>query len=88
MYNTMDTLRKSLLYRSEHRGTREADMIIGSFARKNIEQLTDSQLEVYEKLLELPDQDLLNWAMKLSPLPAEHKSDVMTWLIEYVQNPS
>ncbi len=84
----MDILKKSLLYRSEHRGTREADMIIGRFARDNIQKMTDTQLNNFEVLLELPDQDLLNWAMKLSPLPSEYKSDVMTWLIDYVQNPS
>ena len=84
----MDTLRKSLLYRSEHRGTREADMIIGRFARDNIQKMTNTQLDDFEILLELPDQDILNWVMKLSPLPAEHQSDVMIWLIDHVQNPS
>ena len=56
-----DIRRKRLLFRSWHRGTREADLILGSFAEANLAAFDEARLDRYEALLECPDADLFDW---------------------------
>jgi antitoxin CptB len=63
--------RKKLLFRSWHRGTRELDLIFGSFADAAIETLDEGELDDYERLLNLPDTDLMDWMLIGKPVPAE-----------------
>jgi len=53
--------RKRLLYQSTHRGTKEADMIIGGFAREFLDSLTGDALDQFEALLSVSDPDLMHW---------------------------
>jgi antitoxin CptB len=57
----LDPRRRRLLYRSRHRGIREMDLIMGCFADAFIETLSDVELEEFERLIVLPDQELLGW---------------------------
>src|SRR5450830_1858382 len=50
----LDPRRRRLLFRSWHRGIREMDMVYGHFADAQIAVLSDAELGVYERLLELP----------------------------------
>jgi antitoxin CptB len=78
--DSLDIRRKRLKFRSWHRGTREADLILGRFADRHIPEFTDDQLDRYEALLELSDPDLYNWMTGREPVPAEHDSDIMRLL--------
>jgi antitoxin CptB len=64
--------RKRLLFRSWHRGTREADLLLGSFADANLGSLTSAELDAYERLLEENDADLWDWLIGNIPAPAAH----------------
>jgi len=66
----LDNWRKRLIFRSWHRGTREMDLIMGSFADKNVSGFTESELTAYETLLETPDPDLYNWIAGVETPPA------------------
>ncbi|HSK38178.1 MAG TPA: succinate dehydrogenase assembly factor 2 [Arenibaculum sp.] len=79
----VEVRRKRLSFRSWHRGTREADLIMGRFADRYVREMTEEQLDRYERLLELSDPDLYNWMTGREPVPAEHDSDVMRMLIGY-----
>lgn len=57
----LDTRRRKLLFRSWHRGMREMDLILGSFADAEIARLSDAELDDYERLLEISDTVLLPW---------------------------
>ena len=50
-----DIRRKRLLFRAWHRGTREADLILGSFAEAHLDAFDAAQLDRFEALLECPD---------------------------------
>ncbi len=56
----IDILRKKVLYMSTHRGCKEMDIILGQFAESQIHTLTDAEVLIYEKLLELSDNILYN----------------------------
>ncbi len=57
----MNNLIKKLLYRSNHRGTKEMDLLIGGFANENIKKLTQIELKEFEILLNFTDKDLSSW---------------------------
>lgn len=50
--------KKKLLYMSTHRGCKEMDIILGSFAKNHLDQLTIEELEVYERLLSESDAEI------------------------------
>ena len=68
----LDTRRRRLLFRSWHRGTREADLIMGRFADLHIGTLDDADLDAYEQLLDALEADLLAWLTGASAVPPEH----------------
>ncbi|HQX27733.1 MAG TPA: succinate dehydrogenase assembly factor 2 [Alphaproteobacteria bacterium] len=72
--------RKRLVYRAWHRGTREMDLILGSFADKNVAGFSDAELDEFEGLLQLQDPDLYNWITGTEPVPANVESDLFTKL--------
>lgn len=57
----LENMRKRLIFRSEHRGTKEMDLLMGSFAKAFVPGFTESQLREYEGLLTHNDPDLYNW---------------------------
>ena len=57
----MNNLIKKLLYRSNHRGTKEMDLLIGGFAKENLKKLTPIELEEFELLLNFTDKELSSW---------------------------
>ena len=56
-----EILKKQIIYRSTHRGTKEMDLLLGNFVKKNIGKFTDSELEDLENLLEIDDEILQKW---------------------------
>ncbi len=78
-----DLRRKRLLYRATHRGTKEADVIIGGFFQENTAQLAEERLDEAEEFLEVSDLDLVEWIMGRKPIPDRWKGsildDVLVW---------
>ena len=75
---------KKLLYRSCNRGCKETDLIIGRFAKENLDKMTDEELEVFSELLELSDADIYDWYIKKKPLPVEKINPVVTRLLNFI----
>lgn len=80
MADDIEVRRKRLRFRAWHRGTREADLLIGSFADAHTNGFDEGQLDRFEALLELSDPDLYNWMTGRETVPAEHDTDVMRLL--------
>lgn len=83
MTNSPDIRRKRLLFRSWHRGTREADLLLGSFAEANLGGFDNARLDHYEALLECPDADLFDWITGRVALPPEYDTDVTRLLLAF-----
>ena len=56
-----DILKKKILYRSKHRGTKEMDLLLGNFVKKNIDKFNESEINQLEKLLEIDDEIIHKW---------------------------
>tara|TARA_B100001057_G_C22208833_1_gene703748 strand:- start:45 stop:305 length:261 start_codon:yes stop_codon:yes gene_type:complete len=54
----IDKFKKRLLYRSQYRGTKEMDKLIGSFVKDKINTLNKEELIELEKFLEIDDDNL------------------------------
>jgi antitoxin CptB len=87
MAEALDIRRKRLLFRSWHRGTKETDLLLGSFAEQHLSALSAAQLDRYEALLEENDAALFDWITRREPPPAEHDSDVLRLLMDFRYRP-
>ena len=56
-----EILKKQILYRSAHRGTKEMDLLLGNFVKKYIDELNDKDLKDLESLLHIEDEILYKW---------------------------
>lgn len=79
----LDSRRRKLLFRSWHRGMREMDLVLGSFADARIAALTDAEIEQYERLLEIPDTDLLPWITGEKPMPAREETVMLKQVVAF-----
>jgi antitoxin CptB len=70
----LDLRRRRLLFRAWHRGMREMDLIMGRFADTAIETLSEGDLMHFERLIDVPDCDLLAWITGGEAVPAEYDS--------------
>jgi antitoxin CptB len=82
-----DRRRKRLHFRSWHRGTRESDLILGSFAEAHLAAFDDAQLDRYEALLDCADADLFDWIAGRAAPPAAHDHDVTRLLLAFRYTP-
>ena len=57
----IDQLKKKIIYRSNYRGTKEMDKLLGAFTKKYINQLNQEELIDLEKLLDIDDTSLYNF---------------------------
>ena len=57
----IDQLKKKIIYRSNYRGTKEMDKLLGAFTNKYIDELSYKDLINLEKLLDIDDSNLYNF---------------------------
>ena len=58
---SLEKLKKRLLYQSQHRGTREMDLLLGKFAEKTLPSMTQEEAKKFDTFLSLPDCELYEW---------------------------
>ena len=76
--------RRRLLFRAHHRGTKEADLMVGGFVTRHIHAFTEAELDELEAVLEYQDVDLTDWLMGRRPVPPSHATPILSrMLAEY-----
>ncbi|WP_245704590.1 FAD assembly factor SdhE [Belnapia rosea] len=73
----LDPRRRRLLFRARHRGTKEADLMIGAFVERLVAGFTEAELDELEAVLEYPDVDLADWLSGRRPIPAECRTPML-----------
>ncbi len=56
-----EILKKQIIYRSNHRGTKEMDLLLGNFVKIYINKLKNKDLEDLMSLLLIEDEVILKW---------------------------
>jgi antitoxin CptB len=78
-----DRCRRRLLYRSTHRGTKEADIILGGFARAHLAAMPAGDLARFETLLQESDPDLMAWIGGKTIPPPEYDTDLLRLIVKF-----
>lgn len=82
-----DTRRKQLLYRSKQRGWLELDLIMGTWAERNLDRLSEDELMQYEAVVRRENPDLIKWLVERVAVPADANNAIMQQLIDYAHGP-
>ena len=61
-----EILKKQIIYRSMHRGTKEMDLLLGNFVKKHIDELNATELKDLAKLLFIEDEVIYKWYIEKS----------------------
>ena len=77
MTTDKDARLKKLKFRAWRRGFREADLILGPFADRHVSNFSEAELDWFERLLEVPDQDLYAWIIGREEPPADFSGPIM-----------
>ena len=72
----IEYLKKKIIYRSNYRGTKEMDKLLGAFTNKYINQLDNEDLIDLQKLLDIEDEDLYNFYKGLNTNKEFKKNNV------------
>ncbi|XP_052230125.1 succinate dehydrogenase assembly factor 2, mitochondrial-like [Dreissena polymorpha] len=77
-----------LLYQSRKRGMTENGLLLSTFAALHLEKLTESQLKMYDSLINKPtnDWDIYYWITETKPTPAQYDNEIMDMLKQHTKN--
>ncbi len=65
----LEPRRRALLFRAWHRGMREMDLILGPFVDQQIGELSASEVDDLEILVQAQDRDIFDWLTGKAELP-------------------
>lgn len=72
-----ETRLKRLKFRAEHRGTREADFMIGGYFAAHGAIWDEAEMLWFEAFLEEQDVDIMAWALSAQPVPPQWQGPQM-----------
>lgn len=77
---------KRLRFRAWHRGTKEADLLIGGFFDAQASHWNDAQIGWFEALMDEQDVDIMAWAIGTQPVPERWQGPLMDQMkkLDYV----
>lgn len=76
-------------FRAWHRGTREADYMIGGFFDRYSAEWGDAEMDWFEDLLAEDDVDIMAWALKTQSVPERFHGAMIEQMqaLDYVDIP-
>lgn len=74
MTKNKEIKKKKLLYRLKYRGIKELDILFERFSSKYFHNINDVDLDELNSLLEVPDQDLLDFILNKKEPPSNLKN--------------
>ncbi len=72
-----ETRLKRLRFRAWHRGTKEADLLIGGFFDARSAGWNDAEIVLVEELLEEQDVDIMAWAIGTAECPMRYEGSIV-----------
>ena len=84
-----DARLKRLRFRAWHRGTREADLMIGGYFDAFAAGWGEAEMAWFEALLEEQDVDIMAWAIGTAVPPERYRGEMMGRLqqVDYIRHP-
>ncbi|MEZ5937538.1 MAG: succinate dehydrogenase assembly factor 2 [Hyphomonadaceae bacterium] len=78
-----DVRRRKLRFRASRRGIRELDLFMEAFADARMDSMSDQELDEFERLLDIPDQDVYAWILGRESPPPELRSGVLSQILDF-----
>jgi antitoxin CptB len=77
---------KRLHWRAHHRGTKEADLLIGGFFDAHHESWSDAERGLFAEMLSEQDVDIMAWAHGVCPAPERFEGPMIAALkkLDYI----
>lgn len=84
-----DTRLKRLRFRAWHRGTKEADLLIGGFLDTCAAGWNEAEIGWFEALMDEEDVDIMAWAIGTLPVPPRWQGPLMERMqrLDYIPVP-
>ena len=78
---------KRLHWRAHHRGTKEADLLIGGFFDAHHASWTSEERTLFEEMLREQDVDIMAWAHGTAEVPERFEGPMITALkqLDYIR---
>jgi len=78
-----------LRFRAWHRGTREADYMIGCFFDRFHAHWSEDDVVLFERIIEEEDVDIMGWALGTISIPSEYRGPLLDRMmrLDYVEVP-
>ena len=78
---------KRLAWRAHHRGTKEADMMIGGFFDTHHASWSEAERAQFEQMLEEEDVDIMAWALGTAAPPERFEGPMIEALkkLDYIR---
>ena len=73
----MDEQLRALKWRASHRGTREADMMIGGYFDAHHSAWSEAEADWFAALLAEQDVDIMAWGIGTLPVPERFEGPMM-----------
>jgi len=80
----IELLRKQLRFRAWHRGTREADLVLGPFAERYLPTYAEAELRQFELFLAQEDPDIFNWLIGQGEPPPPVNGTVYKQIMQFI----
>ena len=81
-----DVLKRQIIYRSTHRGSKEMDILLGNFINKYIDLFNENELNLFDSILECDDEDIYQWILGKKDIPENYSNRMLQLLINTTQN--
>ena len=78
-----EILIKRLQYQSWNRGCKETDIILGDFAKSELNKLNLEALLDFDRLLHLNDSDIYNWFAGMGELQTQFSTNILEKIKEF-----
>lgn len=69
---------RRLIYQTRKRGILETDLLLATFADKNLWNMPEEEVEEFDRLLDEPDWDIYYWLVAKKPVPDRWKASFET----------
>jgi len=79
----IDSIKKKIKYRSEYRGIKEMDILLGNFVKKYIDDFNMAELKWLYEILEKDDDTIYKWYSNIGDLKSIPKNKVTDLLKKF-----
>lgn len=76
-HSSLTDKQKRLIYRANHRGTKEMDWLMGKFVETNVALMDESKVDHVDELLKQAEPEIETWLMGKSSDYPEEFSDLI-----------